>query len=58
MNQVHDGTFSMHFSFNPHKCPESGVITASEILEGNKGQLKWGDGGEFDGGYLRNSEQG
>lgn len=52
MSQVHDGAFSMHFSFNPHKCPESGVITASEILEGNKGQLKWCDGGEFDGGYL------
>lgn len=52
MDQVHYEAFSMHFSFNSHKHPKSGMVVVSGILEGNKGQLNWGDGGESDAGTI------
>lgn len=52
MSQVYYEAFSMHFSFNSHKYPESGMVLVLEILERSKGQLKWGNRGEFEVGTI------
>lgn len=52
MSQVYYEAFPMHFSFNSHKYPESGMVLVLEILERNKGQLKWVNRGEFEVGTI------
>lgn len=52
MHQVHYEAFSMHFSFNSHKYPESGMAIISGILEGEQRAAQWGDGGESGAGTV------